>query len=254
MAEEEKGLVDVKVDGGVGTVEFFHPKKNSMPGILLRETATAVTRMAANEHVRVVVLRSGGEGPFCAGASFDELVSLQSVEQGKQFFMGFASLILAMRACPKFVVCRVQGKAVGGGVGVVSAADYAIAVEDASIRLSEFALGFGPFVIGPAVDRKLGRIAFAEASIDTDWRDAAWAKQHGLYAQVVADKKELDKVVRKTAATLADRNPEATEKLKRVFWEGTDHWETLMPHRAEMSARLALTAFVQNEISRVKRR
>lgn len=254
MSSIEKGLVDVRVDKGIGCVEFFHPKKNSLPGVLLRETAEAIARMGANEHVNVIVLQSGGDGPFCAGASFDELVTLESVERGKQFFMGFANLILAMRASPKFIVCRVQGKVVGGGVGVVSAADYAIAVEDAAIRLSEFALGFGPFVIGPAVDRKIGRVAFAEASLDTEWRDASWAKAHGLYADVVPDEKALNKAVKKLATTLAERNPEATEKLKRVFWEGTDHWETLMPKRAEMSARLALTPYVQGEIAKVKRR
>ena len=245
----EKGSVNLEVQDGIGAVTFFHPKSNSLPGPLLRQIAETITQCGTDDAIKVVVLKSAGERAFCAGASFSELVSLKDEAQGKEFFMGFARVILAVRNCPKFVIARVQGKAIGGGVGVASAADYTLAHDSASVKLSELALGLGPFVVGPACERKLGTSAFSILSIDNKWRDANWAHQHGLYADVFQSHEDLDAAVNGLAAQLAKTNPEAMAELKRVFWEGTDHWATLLEARAEHSGRLALSKFTRDAIS-----
>lgn len=248
------GYVNTNIENGIATIEFFHPKKNSLPGNLLKELAAAVKSAGKNDAARVMVLRSAGEGPFCAGASFDELLAIDSFERGKEFFMGFARLILAMKKAPKFILTRVQGKVVGGGVGVVSASDYALATERASIKLSELALGIGPFVVGPAVERKIGSGAFAALSIDTDWRDAAWAKTHGMYAGVYESIAELDAAVDALAHKLAASSPDAMAQLKAVFWQGTEQWDELLEARAEMSGRLVLSEFTSRSIQQFKQK
>ncbi len=248
------GYVNVEISAGVGTVTFFHPKKNSLPGHLLGELAGQILALGGNDAARVVVLQSAGEGPFCAGASFDELLAVDSFEKSKTFFMGFARLILAMKRIPKFVVVRVQGKAVGGGVGVISAADYALASDKAAVKLSEFALGFGPFVIGPAVERRIGRAHFAAMATDAAWREARWCQQHGLFVEVFDTAKQLDAGVLKIARDLAQASPAATAQLKRIFWEGTDHWDQLLEERAEISGRLVLSEFTQNAIAAFKKK
>ena len=243
------GDVTVALADGVATVAFHHPKGNSLPGSLLRRLADTVAALGADDAARVVVLRSEGSGPFCGGASFAELQAVRDAEGGTSFFLGFARLILAMRDCPKFVLARVHGRAVGGGVGVVAASDYAFAMRGASVKLSELAIGIGPFVIGPVVERRMGPGPFAALSIDaTGWRDADWAERHGLYARVYDVEAEMGANLDALARTLARSNPEAMAQLKRVFWEGTDHWATLLPERAAMSGSLVLSDFSRRAI------
>lgn len=245
----ENSNVSVEVIDGIGTVTFFHPKSNALPGSLLREIAAKITSCGEDESIKVVVLKSAGLRTFCAGASFDELLSLTDEVEGKTFFMGFATLILAMKKCPKFVIARVQGKAIGGGVGVISAADYALAHDSASVKLSELALGLGPFVVGPAVERKLGLSAFSTLSIDNQWRDANWARQFGLYADVFSDHDALDKAVNALALQLSKSNPRAMRELKATFWEGTEHWVELLEIRAEHSGSLARSEYTAAAIA-----
>ena len=244
----EAGSVTIDVKDGIGTVTFYHPKSNSLPGTLLREIAARITECGNNESVAVVVLKSEGDRAFCAGASFDELMSLKDEAGGKNFFMGFATLILAMKKCPKFIIARVQGKAIGGGVGVASAADLALAHNSASVKLSELALGLGPFVVGPAVERKIGLSAFSILSIDNKWRDAAWALDKGMYADIYDSHETLDEAVNKLALQLTQTNPRAMAELKAAFWEGTEHWDRLLEERAEHSGRLALSEYTYNAI------
>lgn len=248
----DNGKVTVEIRNGIGTISFFHPKKNSLPGAILRELATQVIEISHNDNVRVVVLRSEGDGPFCAGASFDELLTINDFEQGKAFFMGFAHLILAMKRCPKFIISRIHGKAVGGGVGVAAAADYALAVDRASIKLSELALGIGPFVVGPVVEKKIGAGPFKSLAIDADWRNAVWAKVHGLYVDVFNTIETLDAAIEKLTERLAEYSPEAMAKLKQIFWEHTDHWDQLLEERAAMSGQLVLSDFTSNAIAQFK--
>ena len=248
-ASSENGHVSVAVSDGIATVSFAHPKSNSLPGSLLRQLAEEVDAVGNDTEVRVVVLRSEGLGPFCAGASFDELRSIDDAESGQEFFMGFANLILAMRRCPRLILARVHGKAVGGGVGVAAASDYALATAAASIKLSELAVGIGPFVVGPAIERKIGAGAFGALAIDADWRDAAWAERHGLYASVHHSAEEMDLALEALVKRLAASNPEATTRLKRVLWEGTSDWERLLPKRAAMSGTLVLSDFTRRAIS-----
>lgn len=248
----DNGYARIHIRDSIGTLTFFHPKKNSLPGALLKEIAEGIRNLGDDHTTRVVVLRSDGEGPFCAGASFDELLAIRNFEQGKEFFMGFARLILAMKKCSKPIIARVQGKAVGGGVGVVAAADYALATANAALKLSELAIGIGPFVIGPAVERKIGRGNFSALALDTEWRNATWAKTHGLYSEVFGSVSELDAAVTALAEKLAKFNPEALARLKAVFWEGTDHWDHLLEARAEMSGRLVLSEFTRNAIAAFK--
>jgi methylglutaconyl-CoA hydratase len=246
----DPGEVAVRLADGVATIQFAHPKGNCLPSALLRRMAESIDAIGADPNARAVVLRSAEPGPFCAGASFDELKSIRDQVTGKEFFMGFGRLILAMRGCPKFIIARVHGKVVGGGVGLVAAADYAIASSGAAVRLSELAVGIGPFVVGPVIQRKIGVGAFQALAVDAaGWRDAAWGERHGLFAQVVSDDEALDGTVAVLAERLASSNPEAIARMKGTFWQGTDDWEVLLEKRAEMSGALVLSEFTRNAIA-----
>lgn len=247
------GSVDVRVEAGVATVRFGHPKGNSLPGTLLRSLASTIAQAGERDDVRVIVLRSEGDGAFCAGASFDELIAIENAADGREFFLGFARVILAMIGAPVPIVTAVQGKVAGGGVGMVAASDYAIAVETASLRLSELAVGIGPFVVGPVIARRIGTGAFGAMTLDADWRDAAWAERHGLYAQVVPDRAALDAAVAARARQLAAANPDAVRAIKRVLWEGTDEWESLLAKRAKISGELVLSDYTRAAIAQFKK-
>ena len=246
----DEGHVSVETANGIATISFFHPKSNSLPGTLLARLAAEVTAAGKNPDARVILLRSEGEGAFCAGASFAELQGIRDAEGGKRFFMGFVNLILAMIRAPKFVVARIHGKAVGGGVGIVSASDFAIASANASLKLSELAVGLGPFIVGLPIQKKIGMGAFSAMSVDADWRDAGWGYQHGLYAEVHQDKSALDAAVDTRVTTLAASNPEAMAQLKKVFWEGTETWEKELDSRAGMSGTLVLCEFTSRAVGR----
>jgi methylglutaconyl-CoA hydratase len=241
------------IENNIATIEFFHPAHNSLPGNILAKLASTISEAGENESVKVIVLKSGGDRTFCAGASFKELINIDNPESGRQFFMGFANVINAMRKCPKFIIGRVQGKTVGGGVGVASATDYCMATQYASIKLSELNIGIGPFVVGPAVERKLGLSGMSQIAIDANtFYDAEWARQKGLYAQVFETTEALDKAVSEFAEHLCTYNPEAMKEMKKVFWSGTDNWDTLLSERAEISGRLVLSDFTKETLKRFK--
>lgn len=246
----DAGRIQVNTQNGVATITFFHPKSNSLPGKLLADLAAAVTTAGNDSDAKVILLGSEGDGAFCAGASFAELQGIRDAEGGKKFFMGFVNLILAMIRAPKFVVTRVQGKTVGGGVGIVSASDFAMAADGASLKLSELAVGLGPFIVGLPIQRKIGMGAFAAMSVDADWRSAEWGYQHGLYAELHSSIPILDEAVRKRVATLAASNPEAMAQLKKVFWEGTEDWAEQLEARAAMSGTLVLSDFTSRAVGR----
>ncbi len=247
------GTVNSVIENGIATITFFHPQSNSLPGTLLMTLAAEITKAGNNPATRVILLKSEGEKSFCAGASFDELIAIKDLAAGKKFFSGFAAVINAMRKTPQFVIARIQGKAVGGGVGLASAADYAFATETASVKLSELAIGIGPFVVGPAVKRKIGTSAFSQLTINaTEWQSAQWAKEKGLYAELFSNVEEMDKAIHALASRLAKSNPEAMLMLKKVLWEGTDNWDSLLIERAEMSGKLVLSEFTRNAIEKFK--
>ncbi|TAL57969.1 MAG: enoyl-CoA hydratase/isomerase family protein [Bacteroidetes bacterium] len=248
-----EAFVKTETNNGITTVTFFHPQSNSLPGAILRKLADEITAAGNASAVKVIILKSDGDKAFCAGASFDELMSIKNFEEGKKFFSGFSLVINAIRKAPKFVIARVHGKAVGGGVGLVSAADYTLAVKDASVRLSELALGIGPFVVGPAVERKVGTSAFTTLTINpSDWKSAEWAREKGLYADIFPTVEELDKAVNELAKKLSQSSPKAMAQLKKVMWEGTENWDTLLIERAEMSGQLVLSDFTKNYIEKFK--
>lgn len=236
----DSGSVSSIVSDSIARITFEHPRSNSLPGGMLSRLAQAITSAGSNPDVRVVLLQSTGQKAFCAGASFDELLNLKDGKQAQEFFMGFAHVILAIRNCRRFVVARVQGKSVGGGVGLIAACDLALATQGASIKLSEYALGFGPFVISAAVQRKIGTALFSQLAIDTEWRDAAWCERSGLYSTCYPDIKALDDNLEPLLAKLASRSPQATAELKTILWSGTEHWPELLPNRAAMSSQLVL--------------
>lgn len=249
-----EGSVTVHVDGGVATVRFGHPKSNSLPAALLRALATAITTTGARNDVRVIVLCSEGDGVFCAGASFEELAAITNAADGKEFFLGFARVILAMIRTPVPIITAVQGKAAGGGVGVIAASDYAIAVEAASVKLSELTVGIGPFVISPIIAHRMGLGATGAMALDADWRDAQWGERHGLYAQVVPNRDALDAAVHARAQALAKANPDAVRAIKRVLWKGTEGWEALLDERAAISGELVLGEYTRAAIRAFKAR
>jgi len=243
------GVVSCSITDGIATVSFYHPKSNSLPAVLLNDIAGRIAAVSKHPACRVVVIRSDGAGSFCAGASFDELKQIDSPEAGKEFFMGFARIILAMRRCPKPIITRVQGKVVGGGVGLVAASDYSLAVPEAPARLSELAVGLGPFVVGPAIERRIGASAFSAMALDADWRDAQWCLARGLYTRICDNVQALDQVLGTLAHKLATFNPEAITQLKSALWEGTESWDQLLEERAAMSGRLVLSEFTRNAIA-----
>ncbi|MEL6717228.1 MAG: enoyl-CoA hydratase/isomerase family protein [Bacteroidota bacterium] len=231
-------------------IEFFHPKHNSLPSSLLKQLAAAIKEAGENEDVQVIILKSGGNRTFCAGASFDELIAINDFPAGKKFFMGFANVINACRKCPKFIIGQVQGKAVGGGVGLAAAVDYCLATKFAAIKLSELNIGIGPFVIGPAVERKIGLSAMTQLTINAnEFQSATWAKARGLYADVFESAEELEIAVLKLAKYLISTNPEAQSMLKNIFWENCDEWDELLEQRAIMSGKLVLSEFTKKALA-----
>jgi methylglutaconyl-CoA hydratase len=233
----------------VTIIEFFHPSHNSLPGNLLADLVTHINKAGQDPDTLLIVLKSGGDRSFCAGASFTELSQIGDFNTGKTFFMGFANVVNAIRKCPKIVIGRVHGKAVGGGVGLAAACDYSMATKYASVRLSELAVGIGPFVIGPAVERKVGVSAFSQMSINaTEWQTAEWAKQKGLFTEVFETIEQLDAYISHFTDDLITKNPEALSLLKKIFWEGTGHWDQLLEERAAMSGKLVLSDFAKNAI------
>ena len=246
----ENGYIKVEtLKKGLVEITFFHPKHNSLPSNLLKELEQTIIDAGNDSEVQVIILKSGGNRTFCAGASFDELMSINDFPTGKKFFMGFANVINACRKCPKLIIGRVQGKAVGGGVGLASAVDYCLASTYASVKLSELNVGIGPFVVGPAVERKLGISAMSQLTIDANtFRSAKWAKGKGLFCDVYESVEELDEAVLKLANYLLSTNPEAQQMLKKVFWENCSHWDELLEQRAEMSGRLVLSDYTKEAL------
>lgn len=241
--------VNVITNDGLTTIEFFHPAQNSMPGDQLARLRQAVLEAGNDEKTSVIVLKSGGDRSFCAGASFTELASIRDLESSRNFFMGFAGVINAMRTCGKLVIGRIHGKAVGGGVGLAAACDYTFANQHASVRLSELAVGIGPFVIGPAVERKVGNAAFAQMAITPEvWQSAHWALQKGLYQEVFENTESMDEAIAALVQKLLGYHPAALHDLKSVFWQGTQNWEQLLEERAAISGRLLLSEFSRKAI------
>ncbi len=247
------GSVVSSIGQGIATITFGHPQSNSLPGIILNKLAEEIITIGANSEVRVIVLKSLGEKTFCAGASFDELVAIKDYESGLEFFSGFAKVINACRTVKQLIIGRVQGKAVGGGVGIAAAVDYCFATKQADIKLSELAVGIGPFVVGPAVARKIGVSAMSELAINaTAWRSAEWAKNKGLFAEVFESIEQMDEAVEGLAQRLSQSNPEAMNELKNIFWQGTANWDQLLIERAGISGRLVLSDFTRNAIHAFK--
>lgn len=255
MSKKENGSISYSSKDKIGTIEFYHPKGNSLPGALLKKLADSVKKASKDDSVNVIILRSKGDGAFCAGASFDELLSISNMYEGKTFFMGFAFVLNAMRTCPKPIISRIHGKTVGGGIGIAAASDFSFAHTNASIKLSELALGIGPFVVGPAVGRKIGTSAFSTLAFDArSWYSAEWARQKGLYNKLLSTIEDLDEAVDKLAGELANSNPEAMRELKDILWQGTGHWDATLEQRAEISGRLVLSDFTREFIEEFKKK
>lgn len=250
---EEQAYVKTTIENEVGYVEFFHPSHNSLPAIILSDLATAIDAAGENDAIKVIVLKSGGNRTFCAGASFNELININDAKAGKVFFSGFANVINAMRKCPKFIIGRIQGKTVGGGVGLAAATDYCMASKFASIKLSELNIGIGPFVVGPAIERKIGVSGMSQIAIDANsFYSAEWAMNKGLFTNVLPSTEELDTAVQGFTQHLCSYNPESMTKMKKMFWSGTDDWDALLAKRAETSGSLVLSDFTKKHLERFK--
>ena len=247
---DKRPYVRSEEENGVAIIEFFHPAHNSLPGNLLADLRDQIMAEGYKSHINIILLQSGGDRTFCAGASFNELASISNEVEGKNFFMGFADVINAIRTCGKIVVARIQGKAVGGGVGLAAACDYAIATKYASVKLSELAVGIGPFVIGPAVERKIGLSAFSHLALNaTEWQTAEWARSKGLFQEAFETTEQMDRYLEEFLQRLNASNPEALKGLKRIFWKGTDHWDQLLMDRAETSGKLVLSSHARQAIN-----
>ena len=254
VENSSSGHVDVQVDAhGIATITFFHPAHNSLPGAILTKLADAIQQAGEDPIVKLIVLKSGGDRTFCAGASFDELIAIDNEEDGYTFFSGFAKVINACRRCPKIIIGRVQGKAIGGGVGVAASSDYCFATRYASVKLSELAIGIGPFVVGPAIERKIGLPAFTRLALNPkDFESAEWAREKGLYEHVYDDAATMDEGISAFAESLSTYNPEALDASKQSLWRGTEDWDSLLEERARISGRLVLSEFSRNAINAFK--
>ena len=248
-----KPYVKQIIENNISFIEFYHPSHNSLPGDILQQLVDLIKNAGDNEDVKVIVLKSGGERTFCAGASFTELANITDEAAGKVFFLGFANVMNAMRTCPKFIIGRVQGKTVGGGIGLAACSDYCMATKYAEIKLSELNIGIGPFVVGPAIERKIGLSALSQISIDAStFYSASWAKQKGLFTQVYDNITELDLAVKDLATQLCSYNLEAMKEMKKMFWRGTDHWDYLLAEQAQISGRLVLSNFTKEKLRKFK--
>lgn len=249
-----EGTISIDIKGKTAFISFFHPASNSFPSLQLQKLSDAFYDLGKNKEISLIVLKSEGEGAFCAGASFDELLAVSNLEEGNRFFSGFANVINAMRKCPKLIIGRIQGKAVGGGVGLISACDFVFATKNAAVKLSEIAIGIGPFVIEPAVSRKIGKMPMAEMTLQpTEWRSAEWAFQNKLYNKTVETIEELDKEVENYIYQLENYNSEALFEMKKVLWEGTENWDHLLYERAAISGRLVLSEFTKKALNQFKK-
>lgn len=247
--ENKKPYVNLKVSGGIGTITFYHPLQNSLPAALLTKLAQLIDKAGADPEIKLVLLKSAGDRTFCSGANFQELMSIQDRADGRQFFSGFAKVINACRQCPKFIIGRVQGKAVGGGVGIAAAVDYCMATTFAAIKLSELHIGIGPFVVGPAVERKIGVSAMSQLAINADtFQSAQWAREKGLYTEVFDSSASMDDALSKFLKKLLVYNPKAMKLLKETFWKGTEHWDDLLMERADTSGTLVLMDHTQKSL------
>lgn len=254
LYQSPKGSIGTTIENRIATVEFAHPASNCFPADLLRGFTEEINSLSENPQVLVIIIRSSGTGVFCAGASFDELLAVSNLEEATRFFSGFANVINAMRSCSKIIIGRIQGKAVGGGVGIISACDYVFATMDSSIKLSELSIGIGPFVIEPAVSRKIGKSAMAELTLaSSDWKDSEWAKSKGLYTKVFAGQVTLDIELAQFSSKLASYNIEALLEIKKTLWEGTENWDTLLYERAAISGKLVLSDFTKNALRQLKK-
>ena len=248
-----QSYVTLKIENEVAFIEFFHPKQNSLPSSLLSDLKNTIMSVSHNIDVKVVVLKSAGDRAFCAGASFDEMITIDNEEKGKAFFSGFADVINAIRTCPKLFIGRIQGKAVGGGVGLIASTDYCLATKHADIKLSELNIGIGPYVIGPVVERKIGMSAMSQLTLKSDtFFSTKWSKQKGLFAEVYENHQELDLAVKKMTDLVCTYNPDAVVEMKKLFWEGTEDWNTLLKERAQITGRLVLSSFAKNRLEYFK--
>jgi methylglutaconyl-CoA hydratase len=249
-----KGSIQTTIENKIATIEFEHPASNSLTQELLHKVASELTILSTNPAISVVILKSSGTGVFCAGASFDELLAVSNLDQATKFFSGFAHLLNAMRTCSKVIIGRVHGKAVGGGLGIIAACDYVFATVDSSIKLSELSIGIGPFVIEPALSRKMGKAATAALTLaSNEWKDSEWAKSSGLFTKVFAGQVTLDKELVQFSTKLASYNPEAVSEIKKILWEGTENWETLLYERAAISGKLALSEYTKQALQEFKK-
>ena len=248
------GSIFTHIDHHIATITFAHPQSNSFPSELLQQLVDTFNRLSVDDKVRVILLQSEGTKAFCAGASFDELIAIDDMESGKTFFSGFAKLINAMRKCSKLIIGRIHGKSVGGGVGIAAACDYCFATEAADIKLSELSVGIGPFVIAPALERKMGVSALSEITLEAQsWKTAYWAQKNGLFNKVFQNSRDMDEGIDILLTQLGKYNPEALVKMKQVFWEGTEHWDTLLIERAEISGQLVLSDFTKEALSKYRK-
>ncbi len=251
----DQAYVKSETHQGITTIEFFHPQSNSLPGKILEELAKEIHFAGTHNETNVIILKSAGDKTFCSGASFDELMAIKTEAEGLQFFSGFAHVINAMRKCPKLIIGRIQGKCVGGGVGLAASVDYAIATDKADVKLSELAVGIGPFVVGPAVERKIGTAAFSALAIDaTMWRNSDWAKRKGLFSEVHESIENMDEAIFKLSNTLAHSSPQAMAEMKKIFWKGTESWDELLIERAKISGTLVLSNFTRQAIEKFKKK
>ena len=250
---QPKATIKTTLTDKTATISFYHPASNSFPSEQLTELTNTIKDLNNNNDITLIILKSEGDKAFCAGASFDELLQINDLENGTKFFSGFANVINAMRTSNKLIIGRIQGKTVGGGVGLAAACDYCFATENASIKLSELAIGIGPFVIEPAVTRKIGFPAMSEMTLEAEtWKSAQWAKENKLFTQVFDTIEKMDEAITQFTQRLSNYNPEALYEMKKVLWKDTDHWETLLKERAAISGKLVLSDFTVNALNAFK--
>jgi methylglutaconyl-CoA hydratase len=203
---------------GVAQITMARPAVfNAFDEAMIGELDAAFAQLAADPQVRVIVL--AGEGKhFSAGADLQwmQRASQASLEWNLQDARRFAAMLARIDTCPKPTIARIQGTALGGGVGLACACDIAIAAVDASFAVSEAKFGILPSVIGPYLTNAVGRRQARRLALTAERIGAAEALSIGLVHRVVAGE-ALDAAVDETLAALRLGGPNAHGEIKQLL-------------------------------------
>lgn len=218
MSADEPPLRISLEDGVLGLTLDRPAKRNALSTALIEALHSALERADLDADVRVVVLRGAGRD-FCAGADLDELLASvdHSPAENEASALRLGALFSRMRSLPKPVLAAVQGRALAGGAGLVTACDLAVAGAGAQLGYPEIQRGFVPAMVLTMLRRAVGEKGALDLVLTGRVLSAAEAREAGLVARVVPDD-ELDRAVSELAAALARTSASALALTKQLSY------------------------------------